>query len=394
MSSAPTAATYVFGEATLHPFTVGSAVYVVTCENTPLFFLNFARACGWEVINLKTQKPAAVNKLLRAANALIGWATHDISQIFNILYAEAEIPYRPVLIAVGYEAAPENANIDFFAYPESRQIRQVLTSALNMRANFLKTIIHANDQHMQLEAYRQREAELIRTEQELTLFKDVIGSKVAHELGTPMLQVQGAVKELVHADESPIPRETLINYAMQATSRLAGIIKDITMYAEGLEVNLQPMIARNAVDAALNSSNRRIHTALSEGRLQFNLDDSGYIVSGDWRSLAIVLNNLMDNAIKFSASDAPILVSVYQKHGQVYYMIEDHGIGISEEDQEFICDAYYQVEYADNRRFEGAGLGLALVKTILDKHGAELVIQSTLDVGSTFSFSLPLADLS
>lgn len=209
-----------------------------------------------------------------------------------------------------------------------------------------------------------------------------------------MLQVQGAVKELVHADESPIPRETLINYAMQATSRLAGIIKDITMYAEGLEVNLQPMIARNAVDAALNSSNRRIHTALSEGRLQFNLDDSGYIVSGDWRSLAIVLNNLMDNAIKFSASDAPILVSVYQKHGQVYYMIEDHGIGISEEDQEFICDAYYQVEYADNRRFEGAGLGLALVKTILDKHGAELVIQSTLDVGSTFSFSLPLADLS
>lgn len=393
MSSAPTAATYVFGEETLHPFTVDSAVTTIICENTPLFFQNFARACGWEIINLKTQKESSLIKLLRKANALVGWVTHDVGQIFDHLYHEAEIPYRPILIAVGYEVTTEVSDLDFFAFAESRQIRQTLISALNMRAGFLKMVKHANDQQSHLEIYRQRESEQIRTEQELTLFKDVIGSKVAHELKTPMLQVKGAVTELVHADESSASRSTLINYALQATSRLESIIQDITMHAEGLEVNPQPMVARSAVDAALKSSNRRIHTSLSEGRLQFDLEDSGYIVSGDWRSLAIALHNLIDNALKFSETDAPVLVSVYQNSERVHYVVEDHGIGISEEEIEFICDPYYQVEYEDNRRYEGAGLGLSLVKMILDKHGTELVITSIPNVGSTFSFSLPLADL-
>lgn len=393
MSSAPTAATYVFGEETLHPFTVDSAVTAIICENSPLFFQEFARACDWEIINLKAQKPPVIVKMLRKANALVGWATRDIGQIFDVLYSEIEIPFRPVLIAVGYEISPEVSNLDFFAFADSRQVRQTLITALAMRASFLKTVLHANEQQKQLDDFRQREAGQLRTAQELTLFKDVIGSKVAHELKTPMLQVKGAVTELVHADESSTSRTTLINYAIQATNRLENIIQDITMHAEGLEVNQQPMVARSAVDAALRTSNRRINAALSEGRLQFNLEDSGYIVSGDWRSLAIALNNLMDNALKFSDSDASVLVSVYQMNNRVHYIVEDHGIGISEEEKEYICDPYYQVEYADNRRYEGAGLGLALVKMILDKHDAELIIQTNLNVGSTFSFSLPLADL-
>ncbi len=393
MSSAPTAATYVFGEETLHPFTVESAVTAVICENSPQFFQEFARACGWEIINLKAQKPPTIVKMLRKANALVGWVTRDIGQLFDVLYTETDIPYRPVLIAVGYEVNPEVSNLDFFAFAESRQLRQTLISALTMRASFLKTVLHASEQQKQLDDFRQREAEQFRTAQELALFKDVIGSKVAHELKTPMLQVKGAVNELVHADESSASRTTLINYAIQATNRLEGIIQDITLHAEGLEVNQQPMVARSAVDAAVRTSNRRINTAISEGRLQFNLEDSGYIVSGDWRSLAIALNNLMDNALKFSDPNAPVLVNVYQMNNRVHYLVEDHGIGISEEEKEYICHPYYQVESADNRRYEGAGLGLALVKMILDQHDTELVIQTDLNVGSAFSFSIPLASL-
>ncbi len=392
MSSAP-AVTRVFGEETLHPFALDNAVIAIICKDSPQFFQNFVRDCGWEIISLSDHKKSNVRKILRGANALIGWATHDIGQIFTHLCAEAEIPNRPVLIAVGYEASSQVDNPDFFAYPDSQQIRQTLTSALKMHAGFLKSMQQASEQQIQLESYRQHESEQLPAVRELALFKEVIGSKLAHELRTPMLQVGSAINALVQADESPIPRATLINYALQAAHRLERVIQDITLHAEGLEVRVQPMVAVSPVDAALRTASRRVNTALSEERLQFNLKDSSYIVSGDWRGLGIALHHLMDNALKFSDENAPVLVSVYQSSGQVYYVVEDHGIGISKEAIEYICNPYYQVEFKDDRRYDGTGLGLALAKMILDKHNAPLVITSEPDIGSTFSFSLPLANL-
>ena len=80
-------------------------------------------------------------------------------------------------------------------------------------------------------------------------------------------------------------------------------------------------------------------------------------------------------------------------HGLRAELISTEQAIVLKEAIEYICNPYYQVEFKDDRRYDGTGLGLALAKMILDKHNAPLVITSEPDIGSTFSFSLPLANL-
>ena len=111
----------------------------------------------------------------------------------------------------------------------------------------------------------------------------------------------------------------------------------------------------------------------------------------DKQGLTTVLQLLIDNALKFSKDE--ILVWAEQIDGQLLISVEDYGIGIEEEQLETIFDTFYQVDGSPTRRYGGSGIGLAIVRLILEHHDTQIEVDSRVNEGSVFSFKLSLVKL-
>ena len=115
------------------------------------------------------------------------------------------------------------------------------------------------------------------------------------------------------------------------------------------------------------------------------------MVNGDREHLDQVLLNLISNAMKFSGEGTKIRVKLRQKGADLVVSIKDNGPGITEEEQMRIFTPYYRLE-ADRQRFPGLGLGLTVSKHLVEQHGGKIWVESELEKGSTFFFSLPVAE--
>jgi two-component system phosphate regulon sensor histidine kinase PhoR len=112
-------------------------------------------------------------------------------------------------------------------------------------------------------------------------------------------------------------------------------------------------------------------------------------VYGDKEKIRIVLSNLVDNAIKYGKYDGHIFFSCYKTDdGNTLVEISDDGHGIAEEHLSRIFERFYRTDLARSRKVGGSGLGLAICKHIIEAHGQSIHARSTIDVGSTFGFTL------
>ncbi len=100
--------------------------------------------------------------------------------------------------------------------------------------------------------------------------------------------------------------------------------------------------------------------------------------------------NIINNAIKFSSEGSNIYIKVFKKDSDIVFSIQDFGRGIPKQQQQKIFETFYQVDSGIDRKFGGAGLGLAIVRGIVLAHGGNIWVESTEGEGSTFFFSLPV----
>ncbi len=130
--------------------------------------------------------------------------------------------------------------------------------------------------------------------------------------------------------------------------------------------------------------------ALAE-RIELNMEiDNGLpTIRGEETLLSKAIDNLVDNAIKFTPPDGKVDIRVRSENGSVMLEVTDTGIGIPQEQQEHIFERFYQVDGSTTRSFGGTGLGLALVKEIVDLHGGQISVGSEPEKGTTFMISLP-----
>jgi two-component system sensor histidine kinase VicK len=112
-------------------------------------------------------------------------------------------------------------------------------------------------------------------------------------------------------------------------------------------------------------------------------------VQGDPEKLAYALTKIMDNALKFTDKDGSIEVGTFQENGEAVVYVKDTGIGIPDGQKELIFERFYQVDSSSTRKYGGNGLGLAIVKNIIDQHGGKIWVESTVEKGSTFYFTVP-----
>lgn len=241
---------------------------------------------------------------------------------------------------------------------------------------------------------KERAAKLEQAYQELQKvdkLKDELVQNVSHELRTPLTFIKGYVELLLEADMGPLTetqRESLIIVA-DKTNALSRLVSDI-IYLQQVEresLRLSPQDMREMARLALQSCEI---TALNAGiALRLQADDDLPLILVDRDRINQVFDNLLGNALKFSPRAGTIWVRVENLEDAVQLTVVDTGMGIPPDKLEKVFDRFYQVDGSATRRFGGAGLGLAIVRRIIEAHGGRIWVESEIGQGSSFKFTLP-----
>jgi signal transduction histidine kinase len=224
--------------------------------------------------------------------------------------------------------------------------------------------------------------------------KTMFLANMSHELRTPLNGVIGFAALLAEQRFGQIG-ERYVGYALDIKNcgeHLLAIINDILDLAKvetgAAEHRCEAIGFRQAAAECLNL----MSSQASRGQIALSNDVpvKGDTVWADPRFLRQILLNLISNAIKFSEPGGQVSVAFEARQGATVLHVVDQGIGISEEDLEHVFEPFVQVGSGYDRKYEGTGLGLALVRRLVDLHGGDISIDSTLGEGTTVTISLPL----
>jgi len=220
------------------------------------------------------------------------------------------------------------------------------------------------------------------------LRKDFINS-VSHEFKTPIASIQGFAKLLQKGNLSKEEEQEYADIIVEETTRLSKLSSNILRLSS---LENQEMLEKKTV-FSLDEQIRKIILLLehkwSNKNIDFDIELDEIQYHGDEELLQQVWINLLDNAIKFSNTNSSIIVRLYRTASAAKLEISDTGIGMSEETMLRIFERFYQGDKAHS--YDGNGLGLSLVKRILDLCNGSIHVKSKLHEGSTFTVELPVA---
>jgi signal transduction histidine kinase len=234
--------------------------------------------------------------------------------------------------------------------------------------------------------------ELIRANEVKSNFLAII----SHELRTPLMVIQGYLSLLLDGafqDDSKKATEAL-NSSLRECEGLGGMINKMIALSQtdgkSMPLKLEPV----AFDQLLGEVALQFREHLEQKRFRLinGCDPNMAPLVCDRERLQQVLSNLMSNAVKFSPKGGQIELGCEEREEDFLIFCRDHGIGIPLEEREKIFEKFYQVDSSDARKFDGAGIGLSLVKEIMLLHGGKVWVESEPGHGTTFFLSLPKKD--
>ena len=222
--------------------------------------------------------------------------------------------------------------------------------------------------------------------------RDEVLGVVAHDLRNPLgaiLVESHLLQRLTGQGDGSFKRST--EAIQRATMRMTRLVEDLLDVARleegGLIVAQGRMDARGVVAEAVSA---QLAVARSAS-VELDLDLSGDLaeVWADWDRLLQIFENLIGNAIKFTAAEGRIRVGAASRDGEVLFWVRDTGCGVSAEDLPRVFDRFWQARKAERQR--GTGLGLPIAKGLVEAHGGQIWLESALGQGTTFFFTIPIA---
>ncbi|APD07516.1 histidine kinase [Flavobacteriaceae bacterium UJ101] len=280
----------------------------------------------------------------------------------------------------------KTANVD-------RKIRKLYHNVFNLKrykeASIPEYIDEISEQVTLLSQQKVKEIDVL-TERE-NYRREFLGN-VSHELKTPLFSIQGFLLTLIEGGvEDEKIRYKYLNRINKSVDRLGYIVKDLDMISEleSGKIQIAPK-SFNIVAVTQEVFDLLEIKAQKQGiTLQFDEEYNNIKVIGDLERIQQVMVNLVVNAIKHSNKDnTTVTVSFKNENQNIQIAVHDNGQGISQEDQQRIFERFYRVDKSRNRKKGGSGLGLSIVKHILDAHGEKINVESKLGEGSTFYFHL------
>jgi signal transduction histidine kinase/class 3 adenylate cyclase/ActR/RegA family two-component response regulator len=230
--------------------------------------------------------------------------------------------------------------------------------------------------------------------QRLDQLKNEFLANTSHELRTPLNGIIGIADSLLDGATGPLPEQTRANLVMIVVSgrRLANLVNNILDFSKlrhkNIELQLKSVSMREIVEVVFTLS----RPLLGKKNLQFINAISPDLppAYADENRLQQILHNLVSNAIKFTDSGS-IEIAAEVRENFLAIPVTDTGIGIAENKIESIFESFEQGDGSTARLYGGTGLGLAVTKQLVELHGGQITVQSTLGQGSCFTFTLPIA---
>lgn len=219
-------------------------------------------------------------------------------------------------------------------------------------------------------------------------------ANISHELKTPIGALSLLSEAVLGAKDDSEAVTKFANRMQIEAKRLTDLVQEIIQLSrvqdsdplQEAESLLVSDLIKEALDQCRTTAeSRKISIAYANG--------SEVRVLGDRDQLTMAFHNLIENAVNYSPADTQVSISTSIEDGIITISISDQGIGIPEAEIERIFERFYRVDPARSRETGGTGLGLSIVKHIVSKHGGEISVWSSENVGSTFSIRLPIQSL-
>ena len=230
----------------------------------------------------------------------------------------------------------------------------------------------------------------ITERKEVERLKNEMISAVSHEMRTPLTAMLGFTGFMLDNEVPSTQQKEFLGIIHRETEKLSDLIGDFLSLQrlesrQGkvplLPTDIRPILEEVAYRYQVLSKNHQV-TVTCPGDLP--------TISGNRRDLSDMIDNLVSNAMKFSPSGGAVSIEARRHDDFLTIQVRDEGIGIAMALFERIFEPFYQADSGDSRRFQGTGLGLALVRKVVESHDGRIGVESTIGRGSTFTVSLPV----
>ncbi len=223
--------------------------------------------------------------------------------------------------------------------------------------------------------------------------KDFI-TNISHDFRSPLTSIKGFIQAILDGTIPVDKQDKYLNIVLDETDRLTKLTHDILLLTKmennTIPTDMQTFDLHNVIRKILLQFEQKI----IDKKIDFTLliDRHELYVNADMNQIQRVVTNLVDNAIKFCSPDDAIVIETSITKGHVEVNIKDSGPGISEEDIKYIWDRFHKADRSRGKDKKGIGLGLSIVREIIKVHGEEINVYSQEGKGTTFVFTLSLAE--
>ena len=219
---------------------------------------------------------------------------------------------------------------------------------------------------------------------------------ITHELKTSLTAIIVSAElldEELHSEEGSVVGrlvQSIIRNARSMNEEISRLSQTSGVLVAGLQLQLEPV----DIGAIIHSSASRLYPKVKVKRqsLSLELPDSLPLVKADRLYLEGIVQALLDNATKFTPEEGKLKVSARRADQNLVVEVSDTGIGIPAEEQERIFEPHYQIVPSKDEGSISGGIGLAVIKPLIELHGGKIWLKSKVGKGSTFTFSLPVAE--
>ncbi len=207
-------------------------------------------------------------------------------------------------------------------------------------------------------------------------------SDVSHELKTPLTVIKGEIEITLNKLREPQYYQKSLQTIENEANQIQVIVDNLLMLTKYTKVNIEQTFKSCSLDSLLLETINKYNKQLKEKNIKLHLKKfESVVMDANPLLIATIFSNLIDNAIKYSPNDKNIFISLYEKK-QIYFIVEDEGIGIPKEQLSQVLNRFYRVEESRNKRIKGFGLGLSIVKNGVELHNANINIDSKENKGT------------